>query len=87
MPRINVFSVRDRIADVFGRPFFVPTVGQAIRSFGDALNSTDDNEMVKHPDDFDLFHLGEFDDETGIFECLTAPKQVAVGKDLKIKPV
>lgn len=85
MPRLQVVSVRDRAADVFGRPFFTPSVGTAIRSFADHLNGTEDSEMRKHPEDFDLYHLAVFDDETGVFECLPQPKQIAIGKDLIIK--
>lgn len=85
MPRLQVVSVRDRASDCFGRPFFTPSIGTAIRSFSDHLNGTDDTEMVKHPEDFDLYHLAEFDDESGVFECLVKPKQIAIGKDLKIQ--
>lgn len=84
MPRTQVLSVRDRAADHYGRPFFSPSIGSAIRSFSDHINSTEDSEMVKHPEDFDLYHLAVFDDETGVFECLTQPKMIAVGKDLRI---
>lgn len=85
MPIMKVFSVRDRAADVFGRPFFVPTTGQAVRAFTDTINSKEDSEMVRHPDDFDLYHLADFDDETGQFECLSQPKQIAVGKNVKLR--
>jgi len=84
MPKLQVLSVRDRAADVFGRPFFTASIGSAIRSFSDHLNGKDDSEMVKHPEDFDLFHLAVFDDETGSFENLERPKQVAIGKDTAI---
>lgn len=85
MPKLIVLSVRDRAADVFGRPFFAPSIGSAIRSFSDYINDTkEQSEMQKHPEDFDLYHLAEFDDETGVFECLPKPKQIAIGKDVKI---
>lgn len=84
MPKLQVCSVRDRAALVYGRPFFTPSVGSAIRSFSDHLNGSEDSEMIRHPEDFDLFHLAEFDDESGFFTCLTMPKQIAIGKDVKI---
>ena len=85
MPKLIVLAVRDRAADVFGRPFYVPSLGAGIRSFSDYINSKEDGEMQKHPEDFDLYHLAEFDDESGVFECLTKPKQIAIGKDVKIR--
>lgn len=83
---INIIcSVKDRAADAFGRPLFVPSVGLAIRSFSDEVNrQADDNQMYHHSDDFDLFELGIFDDSTGIIECHPIPKQLALGKSVKV---
>lgn len=83
MKRI-VFAVRDRAADSFGAPFVQVARGQAIRSFSDEINrAAPDNQLYLHPDDFDLFELGEFDDSTGLYNT-AIPKQIAVGKDLKV---
>jgi hypothetical protein len=83
---INVIcSVKDRAADAFGRPLFVYSVGLAIRSFSDEVNRQDkDNQMYNHPDDFDLFELGTFDESTGIIECLPQPKLLTLGKSVKV---
>jgi len=83
---INVIcSVKDRAADAFGRPLFVPSVGFAIRSFSDEVNrQADDNQMYHHSDDFDLFELGTFDDSTGIIECHPQPKLLTLGKSVKV---
>lgn len=82
MPKLIVCAVRDRAAVVYGRPFFTPSTGTAIRSFSDHLNSKEDSEMVKHPEDFDLYYLADFDDEIGVFECKSPPRQIAIGKDV-----
>lgn len=72
-----VVSVKDRAADVFNRPFFVPHRNVAIRDFTDEVNrSAADNQLNKHPDDFDLYLLGEFDDSKG--EFVKADVQVLV---------
>jgi hypothetical protein len=64
-----VVSVKDRAADVFLRPFFVAHRNVAIRDFTDEVNrKADDNQLNKHPDDFDLYVLGQFDDNTGTFK-------------------
>lgn len=78
----HVFSVRDRSADAYGRPFFHTSKGGAIRSFSDEINgSGPDNVLAKHPEDFDLFYLGTFSDDRGEFVTVR-PEQIAVGKDL-----
>lgn len=83
--RYKVLAIRDRAIDSYGQPFFSASVGGAVRSFSDELNRVaENNQLNKHPDDFDLFLLGEFDDQTGEFDT-TRPAQVAVGKDLLIK--
>ena len=84
MKRI-VVAVRDRAADTFGSPFYVVAIGQAIRSFSDEVNRrADDNQLFQHPEDFDLYELGVFDDSTGLFET-GVPRQAAVGKDLRVR--
>jgi hypothetical protein len=78
-------SVKDRAADAFGRPMFVPSAGVAIRSFSDEVNRQDtENQLYNHPDDFDLFELGEFDDSTGLFKLHELPKLLTLGKTVKI---
>lgn len=79
--RYKVVCIRDRAADVFSTPVFVANTGIAVRSFADEINRVgENNQMNKHPEDFDLYGLGEWDDETGEFEG-TRPTQLAVGKD------
>ena len=83
--KLILCSVFDRAADAYARPMFVPSVGVAIRSFSDEVNRSDiDNQLFNHPDDFDLFELGEFDDNTGKFNLLEAPKLLSLGKQVKI---
>jgi len=78
---LTVVSVKDRLADAFGRPFFTPTAGVAIRSFQDEMSSdSPENFMGKHPDDFDLYELGHFDDSNGSFVLHDDPKLLILGK-------
>ena len=60
----KVFSIFDSKAQMFNVPFFMTTTPAAIRSFTDLVN--DPNTPVnKHPSDFVLYELGEFDDSVG----------------------
>lgn len=80
-----IVSVKDRAADAFGRPAFVPSSGVAIRSFTDEVNRENpDNQLFHHPDDFDLYELGTFDDSTGIVTCHLTPKVLILGKAVKV---
>lgn len=84
--RLIMCAVRDRAADAYARPMFVPSVGIAIRSFSDEVNrKAEDNQMYNHADDFDLYELGEYDDETAKFTILDTPKQLAIGKQVKVE--
>ncbi|AXL14497.1 nonstructural protein [Microviridae sp.] len=70
-----IVAVRDSAADVFGRPFFVPTAASGIRSFTDEVNrASDDNQFYKHPKDFALYEIGVYDDQTAMIETHPQPK-------------
>ena len=78
-----IVSVKDRAADVFNRPFFVPHRNVAVRDFTDEVNrSAADNALNKHPDDFDLYLLGQFDDSDGSFASAGTPVVLVRGKDV-----
>jgi hypothetical protein len=80
-----ICTVKDRAADAYGRPMFVPSAGVAIRSFSDEINRNNaDNQLFNHPDDFDLYELGEFDDNSGLFALHEQPKLLSLGKQVKI---
>jgi len=65
---LTIVSIFDQATQAYSRPVFVQSTGVAIRSFSDEVNRDDpNNEMKRHPSDFALFHLGEFDDSTGLF--------------------
>jgi len=85
MSKLCVFTVRDRAADVYGAPFFMPTPGMAIRGFSDLINAKDSKDLAsQHPQDFDLYHLGYYDDATASFEQFERPQQIAVGHQLRM---
>lgn len=78
--KLFIIAVRDRAADVFGQPNFVLTIGGAIRGFSDEVRKGE-GVMSKHPEDFDLYHLGTYDDSNATFELLERPRQIAIGID------
>lgn len=79
----QIVTVHDKAADAFGRPMFVMSLGQAVRSFQDECNrAADDNDLYKHAADFVLYHVGRFDDSTGGIEVLK-PERIAEGANMK----
>lgn len=85
MSRLVIVSVRDSAVKAFMRPFYAPTLEAALRSFYDEVKrGGDDNMMSKHPDDFELWYLGEFDEESGVFSHLDQLRQIARAKDTQV---
>lgn len=81
-----VVGVRDQAAGAFMRPLFFGSIGQAVRSFQDEVNrAAEDNAMYRHPEDFELFHLGYFNENTGGMESLSSPISIAVGKQMAVR--
>jgi len=61
----KLFTIYDEKAEIFIPPFFVPTIGLAIRAFTDCVND-DEHQFGRHPQDYTLFEIGEFDDSTAL---------------------
>lgn len=76
-----IVAVKDRGINAFHRPFFTRGNGDAIRSFQDEINNPE-SQLSKHPDDYDLYVLGAFDDNTGEIIAEVQPVQIAIGKQL-----
>lgn len=60
----KIFSVYDVKTQAYMTPFFSATPGSAIRSFTDAAVNPD-SIVAAHPEDFHLYEIGEFNDQTG----------------------
>lgn len=80
-----IVAVRDAAADCFGTPKFERSEGVAIRGFSDAVNHAgEDNILYAHPEQFDLYCLGSFDDATGGFDTCV-PRMVISGSAAVIR--
>lgn len=73
----GMFAIRDTCVGSFLVPMFFQNKAAAVRSLGDAVNRPDkDSNFHQHPEHFQLYYLGEFDDETGLAQLLPAPEFV-----------
>ncbi len=77
--KFKIFTVFDSKAEAFNTPFFLAAKGQAVRAFEDEVNS-ENSEFSKHPEDYTLFCLGEYDSDTG---AITPIKLESLGTALE----
>jgi lipoprotein signal peptidase len=63
---VKIFSIYDSKAEAYNSPFYMQTQSLAIRAFTDEANNVD-SQIGKHPADFTLFYMGEYDDHTASF--------------------
>lgn len=81
--RYVITIVRDAAANVYGVPMFLASKGQAIRSFSDEVQRVAaDNMLNKHPEDFELFYVGEYDDSDATFDAVP-PTSLIRGADCR----
>ena len=85
--RIQIFAIYDKQAQAFIPPFYAPTVGMAQRQFSDAVQN-EQGEFFRHPDDYDLYHIGAFNDSLGDVVSFPAHERRVISRARDfIKPV
>lgn len=70
-----IFTVLDMAAKRFTEPFFAANEEVAIRSFREAVNS-DGHPFSKFPEDYALYKVGDWDNESGAIVPLEPVKLV-----------
>jgi len=63
LPKVKMFSVRDMKLNTWSSPWFFLHAGQAERTLYELVNGGE-SMLSKHPKDFELYMIGEFDDTT-----------------------
>jgi len=86
---IKVYSVFDSKVALFSRPYFSLNDNSMLRSFSDALNEPGQNPDAvawnRHPEDYSLFYIGEYDDLLGKM-IPELPKSIITAAALKNIP-
>jgi len=76
------FAIFDEKGAVYSTPFFMAHRGLAIRTFNDLV--TDANSKIsKHPEDYKLYVIGDYDDVSGVLTSLPQPEFLNNGTDFK----
>ncbi len=63
----KMFVIYDSKANAYLQPWFLTTQPMAQRAFSDCVNDEDHN-FGRHPEDYTLFTIGEFDDANAKIE-------------------
>ena len=83
--KLRIFAFRDRKLGEYSRPMFFVNQGVMLRELQEVLTAEDKRETFqKHPEDFELCALGEFDSESGVFDAVS-PIIVMMLSDLLVK--
>ncbi|WNK13105.1 MAG: nonstructural protein [Microvirus sp.] len=75
--KTQIFCIYDSKAAAFLQPFFSATMFTGQRAFTDAVNDKS-TLFNKHPEDYTLWHVGGFDDETGILTPEAQPQNLGL---------
>jgi len=78
---MRMYSVYDTKAEQYGTPVYCRTDAEARRQFGQVVND-ENTEFAKHPEDFLLYRVGSFDQESGI---VTAEPATCVARAIEFK--
>jgi len=70
------YAVFDRKAEMYSQPFLEIKDGTAIRAVQDIVINNKDHAFAKHPSDFSLHRLGEFDEATGVITGKNKPEKI-----------
>lgn len=79
---LKVFAILDTKSNAFNTPFFMRSTGEAVRAFADLANDPS-SMLYKHPDDFRLFHIADFDQELAHFEAPAKPTPLGSAAEFK----
>ncbi|AXH76250.1 MAG: nonstructural protein [Microviridae sp.] len=70
------YAVYDKQAEIYSPPFLEVKDGTAIRAVQDIVINNKDHVFAKHPSDFSLHRLGEFDETKGVITGKTKPEKI-----------
>lgn len=76
-----VFSVFDCKAQAFLTPIFCPTRGVAVRMFQAAVVD-EGHDFHRFAEDYTLFELGDFDEQSAKFDLYSTPESVVIAAAL-----
>jgi len=80
MAKLKMYAILDGAAKAYGPPMVFTTNGLAIREF-QAIAENSANHIKKHPEDFSLWEIGEYDSDTAQVDAALGLKPLAQAKE------
>lgn len=80
--KLTVAAVYDLKSESYLQPIFVPNKATAERAFSNSVNGRE-SDISQNPEDFIMYHIGEYDDESGLLTPLQPPAHIADAIKLK----
>lgn len=81
LSRMGMYTLYDGKAEAFMRPFFAENDDMARRAVMDAMGE-EGHIFQKHPEDFSLYYLGNWDDVRGQVTGVFPAKAISSGIEL-----
>lgn len=64
--KFQIVTIRDVKTDSYSQPQCVVSIGGWLRALADEVNK-EGNALSAHPEDYEAYHLGQWDDNSGEF--------------------
>lgn len=75
-----MYSIRDTKSELYSTPWYAINHATAIRNFSKAVNSSE-SPIKEQPEDYDLWYVGEYDDNTGKINPEPTPQHISKAVD------
>lgn len=80
----KLYSVHDKRTNFYGQIIQVNHVGEAVRSFEQAVTTTG-SLLNSYSSEYELCYMGEFDEVAGLISPLARPEFVVDGGQINVK--
>lgn len=67
---LQMYNVKDKVSEEFAPPFVAKNDAVALRQFNNLINNL-------NPQDYSLYHIGQYDSDTGLI-TVTLPEKIGV---------
>jgi len=81
---MKLFSLHDMKARQWLPPALIDSEANAIRTLSDVINkSNPESNLAKYPEDFTLYCIGIWDQQTGLITAYKQPESIVILSTLK----
>jgi hypothetical protein len=81
----TIYALKDTAVQAFNTPMFMRSQGEMLRALQDEVNTDKTKSaLAAHPEDYELYRLGEYNEDTGAITPEQPAVLIARAKDLLI---